>query len=76
MLKELPRRYRWSVAGLVLGSCMVLGLWVGANPSIPILTQAGLALGCIAGLPLAWFTTHAPRTDAHSPAGRTVQRHP
>ncbi|WP_227486658.1 hypothetical protein [Nocardioides malaquae] len=69
MLGVLPKRYRRSIAALVLGACVVLGLWLGANPDVPILAQAGLTLGLAAGVPLAWLLTHAPRHDTPSVSG-------
>lgn len=67
MLGVLPKRYRRFIAALVLGTCMVLGLWLGANPHVPILAQAGLTLGLLAGVPLAWLMTHAPRQHTAAP---------
>lgn len=66
MLGVLPKRYRRLIAALVLSACVVLGLWLGANPRVPILAQAGLTLGLAAGVPLAWLLTHAPRQHAPS----------
>lgn len=66
MLGALPKRYRRSIAALVLGACLVLGLWLGANPEVPILAHAGVTLGLAAGVPLAWLVTHAPREDPSS----------
>lgn len=74
MLGPLPRRYRMAVAALVLGTCVIAGLWMGLNPRVPVLAQAGLALGLLAGVPLAWLLTHAPRHGG-STSLRTAHRH-
>lgn len=74
MLGALPRRYRIAVAALVLGTCVIAGLWMGVNPRVPVLAQAGLALGLLAGVPLAWLLTHAPRHEEPTD-WPTVHRH-
>lgn len=73
MLGALPRRYRRAIAALILGTCVIVGLWMGVNPRVPVLAQAGLALGLVAGVPLAWLLTHAPRDDDSTPL-RTIHR--
>lgn len=61
MSSSLPRRYRWAIATLVLGACVVAGLWLGANPSVPVVAQVGVTLGLLAGIPLAWLVGHQGR---------------
>lgn len=63
MVGHLPKRYRRAVAALVLGTCVVLGLWVGATPSIPVLVTVGLTAGLLVGAALAWALTHEWQRD-------------
>lgn len=73
MSRSLPRRYRWAIATLVLGACVVAGLWVGANPAVPVVAQVGLTIGLLAGVPLAWLVGHQSRR-AVDPGLRTQHR--
>lgn len=66
MVGHLPKRHRRTLAVLALGTCIVLGLWVGANPATPVLASVGAAAGLLVGAGLAWALAHESRRGAEA----------
>lgn len=58
MFGPLPRFHRLVIAGTLLAVSVVVGVWLGANPQIPVLTSAGVVSGIVVGALLAWLTVH------------------
>lgn len=67
MLGPMPKRYRSTMAVIALVASLGIGLWLGALPGVPVVVSAGVVLGLIAGVALAWVMIH----DWHAPSHRT-----
>ncbi|QCX27101.1 hypothetical protein [Nocardioides jishulii] len=63
MFGPLPRFHRLVIAGTLLAVSVVVGVWVGANPQVPVVTSAGVVLGIVVGAALAWLTVHESRRE-------------
>ncbi|CAN5698852.1 hypothetical protein BH10ACT10_BH10ACT10_02520 [soil metagenome] len=59
MLGPLPPLYRYLVLGVVLGTFVLLGLWVAIRvPAIPTIGLAGAGIGAVAGAVVAFLLLH------------------
>ena len=63
MLGPLPRMHRLVIGGLVVATCLGLGVWMGVTPMVPVLVTSGALLGLLAGAVLAWVVVRDSHAD-------------